>query len=88
MRRLIEMLPGLTYDVCVLTGDYRGKTFGPFGATIAGMARVCAHIVGPIAALAPRSNRGPRPEEMGIRMPLNEAETLERAINASIRVAR
>ena len=29
MRRLNEILPGLTYDMCVLTGDYRGATFGP-----------------------------------------------------------
>ena len=27
MRRLNEILPALTYDVCVLTGDYRGATF-------------------------------------------------------------
>ena len=42
MQRLIELLPGLAYDLCVLTGDYRGKTFGPIDATIAGMARVCS----------------------------------------------
>jgi len=29
MRRLTELLPDLTYDVCVLTGDYRGAAFGP-----------------------------------------------------------
>ena len=28
MRRLTELLPDLTYDVCVLTGDYRGAAFG------------------------------------------------------------
>ena len=48
MQRLIELLPGLTYDLCVLTGDYRGKTFGPFDATLEGLARVCAQIAGPI----------------------------------------
>lgn len=26
MRRLADLLPGLNYDCCVLTGDYRGKT--------------------------------------------------------------
>ncbi len=35
MRRLIELVGGLRYDVCVLTGDYRGKTFGPFEAALA-----------------------------------------------------
>jgi predicted MPP superfamily phosphohydrolase len=81
MRRLIELLPGLTYDLCVLTGDYRGKTFGPFGATVAGMARVCAHIVGPIYGVLGNHDSirmVPALEEMGIRMLLNEAETLER----------
>jgi hypothetical protein len=29
-----ELLPDLTYDVCVLTGDYRGATFGPFDAAL------------------------------------------------------
>jgi hypothetical protein len=48
MQRLIELLPGLAYDLCVLTGDYRGKTFGPFDATIAGMARVSSHLLAPI----------------------------------------
>jgi uncharacterized protein len=81
MQRLIELLPGLGYDLCVLTGDYRGKTYGPFGATIAGMARVCAHIVAPIYGVLGNHDSirmVPELEEMGIRMLLNEAETLER----------
>jgi predicted MPP superfamily phosphohydrolase len=81
MRRLIELLPSLAYDVCVLTGDYRGKTFGPFGATIAGMARVCAHIIGPIYGVLGNHDSirmVPALEEMGIRMLLNETDTLER----------
>ena len=40
MRRLIELVDGMQYDLCVLTGDYRGKTFGPFEATLNGVARV------------------------------------------------
>jgi len=44
MRRLAELLPGLTYDVCVLTGDYRGATFGPFDAALDGLARVRSHL--------------------------------------------
>jgi len=81
MQRLIELLPGLEYDLCVLTGDYRGKTFGPIDATIEGMARVCAHIVAPIYAVLGNHDSirmVPALEEMGIRMLLNEAETLER----------
>ena len=40
MRRLIELVGGMRYDLCVLTGDYRGKNFGPFAATLEGVARV------------------------------------------------
>ena len=81
MQRLMELLPSLSYDLCVLTGDYRGKTFGPFDATIAGMARVCAHIDGPIYGVLGNHDSirmVPALEEMGIRMLLNEAEALER----------
>jgi uncharacterized protein len=81
MQRLIELLPGLAYDICVLTGDYRGKTYGPIDATIAGMAQVCAHIVGPIYGVLGNHDSirmVPELEEMGIRMLLNEPETLER----------
>jgi len=27
MQHLIELVDGMQYDLCVLTGDYRGKTF-------------------------------------------------------------
>ena len=46
MRRLNEILPGLIYDICVLTGDYRGATFGPFDAALEGLARARAHLKG------------------------------------------
>ena len=81
MQRLAALLPGLTYDLCVLTGDYRGKTFGPFDATIAGMARVCAQLEGPIYGVLGNHDTirmVPALEEMGIRMLLNEAEALVR----------
>jgi predicted MPP superfamily phosphohydrolase len=81
MRRLSELLPGLAYDLCVLTGDYRGKTYGPFAATITGMARVCQHLTGPVYGVLGNHDTirmVPALEEMGIRMLLNEAETIER----------
>ena len=34
IRRLAELLPEMIYDVRVLTGDYRGATFGPFDAAL------------------------------------------------------
>src|ERR1035437_2499046 len=48
MRRLIELVDGMQYDLCVLTGDYRGKPFGPFEATLEGVARVRAHLKEPV----------------------------------------
>src|SRR6476646_3881381 len=48
MRRLIELVGDMRYDLCVLTGDYRGKTFGPFEATLNGVARVRAHLQEPV----------------------------------------
>ena len=81
MRRLTQLLPELTYDLCVLTGDYRGKTFGPYDATIEGLARVRSHIDGPIYGVLGNHDTirmVPAMEEMGIRMLLNEAETLVR----------
>jgi hypothetical protein len=30
MRHLVSVIGSLQYDICVLTGDYRGKTYGPF----------------------------------------------------------
>ena len=51
MRRLNEILPGMTYDMCVLTGDYRGATFGPFDTALAGLALARTHLKGPIYAV-------------------------------------
>jgi uncharacterized protein len=81
MRRLIELLPELHYDLCVLTGDYRGKTFGPYDATIEGMARMRAHLVGPVYGVLGNHDSirmVPALEAMGIRMLLNETEPLVR----------
>lgn len=81
MDRLIELLPTVVYDICVLTGDYRGKTFGPFEATIAGMERVCAALREPVYGVLGNHDTirmVPALEEMGVRMLLNEAEALYR----------
>src|SRR5947209_16484638 len=51
MQRVIELVGGLRYDVCVLTGDYRGETFGPFEAALDGVRRVRHHRTGPIYGL-------------------------------------
>jgi predicted MPP superfamily phosphohydrolase len=81
MRRLHEILPGMTYDMCVLTGDYRGATFGPFDAALEGLARARAHLRGPIYGVLGNHDSirmVPELEEMGIRILLNECESISR----------
>ncbi len=81
MRRLGELLPLLSYDLCVLTGDYRGKTYGPCEATIEGMARIRDRIATPVYAVLGNHDSirmVPPLEEMGIRMLVNEAQSLVR----------
>jgi len=81
MDRLVELLPTVVYDICVLTGDYRGKTVGPFDATMEGMARVRAALRGPVFGVLGNHDTirmVPGLEEMGIRMLLNEAQAVTR----------
>ncbi len=82
MRRLAELIPGLQYDLCVITGDYRGTTIGPFDAALDGLKR--------FLPLFPRGKvygvlgnhdtilMVPALEELGIRMLLNECEPISR----------
>jgi uncharacterized protein len=79
MRRLEEILPGLRYDLCVLTGDYRGATFGPFDAALTRMRPVLAHIKQPIYGVLGNHDTirmVPDLEAMGIRMLLNECQPI------------
>ncbi|HXP30620.1 MAG TPA: metallophosphoesterase [Stellaceae bacterium] len=81
MRRLAELLDEVSYDVCVLTGDFRGQTFGPFDETLAGLARVCSRLRGPVYGVLGNHDTirmVPGMEELGIRMLLNEAEMIVR----------
>lgn len=81
MARLAEILPSLSYDICVLTGDFRGATFGPFDAALDGLAQVRAHLKGPIFAVLGNHDTirmVPGLEDMGIRMLLNESDVLAR----------
>ncbi len=81
MIRLIELLQDIDYDICVLTGDYRGKTFGPFGATLVGMARVQIHLKGQVLGVLGNHDTIrmlPGLEDMGITMLVNESQTIQR----------
>jgi predicted MPP superfamily phosphohydrolase len=81
MSRLIELVDAMRYDICVLTGDFRGKTFGPFDATLEGVARVRSHLTGPVFGVLGNHDTirmVPGLEQMGIRILLNESEAILR----------
>jgi predicted MPP superfamily phosphohydrolase len=81
MRRLIELLPELSYDICVLTGDYRGKAAGPYDPALEGLARVRSYFKDPVYGVLGNHDTirmVPGLEEMGIRMLLNESEAIVR----------
>ena len=81
MRRAAELLPGLQYDLCVLTGDFRGPSYGPYDAALSAMTELCACIKGPVYGVLGNHDTirmVPRLEAMGIRMLLNESATISR----------
>jgi predicted MPP superfamily phosphohydrolase len=78
---LIERLPHIHYDVCVMTGDFRAKTYGPHQAAIAALAQVRPHLRGPVYAIlgnhdSIRMAQGI--EQLDITLLLNESVALER----------
>ena len=80
MRRLEEILVGLKYDLCVLTGDYRAATFGNFEDALALIRRILARIERPVYGVLGNHDTirmVPDLEAMGIRMLLNECALIE-----------
>jgi uncharacterized protein len=81
MTRLAVMLPEIDYDLCVLTGDYRAQTFGPYEPALEGMARICSALKGPIYGVLGNHDTilmVPELEDMGIQVLLNENQAIER----------
>lgn len=78
---LIERVRAVDYDLCVLTGDYRARTFGAVEAAVEGMRRLRLHLADPVYAVLGNHDSVrmvPAFEDMGIRLLLNEAVPLER----------
>src|SRR5262249_13952399 len=79
MRKLEEILPGLKYDICVMTGDYRGATFGPFADALEGMKRLRSQLRETVYGVLGNYDTirmVPALEDMGIRILLNECEAI------------
>ncbi|MGF1615810.1 MAG: metallophosphoesterase [Gammaproteobacteria bacterium] len=78
---LIDRVRAVDYDLCVLTGDYRARTFGPIEATLEGMQQLRLHLKAPVYGVLGNHDTVrmvPELEAMGIRLLLNEAVAIER----------
>jgi predicted MPP superfamily phosphohydrolase len=81
LQRVNQMVRDLKYDLCVLTGDYRGTAFGDWQLSLECMAGLRAAIRGDIYAVL--GNRDsilmvPDLEEIGIQVLLNECAIIDR----------
>lgn len=81
MAAAARLVGDLRYDLCVLTGDYRGRTYGPFQPSLTNMGRLREALHGDIYGVLGNHDTVqmvPDLERMGIRMLLNEQLMIER----------
>lgn len=81
MMRLPELVSTLAYDICVVTGDFRGKSFGPFDEALRLTARVRARLGDAVYGVLGNHDTVrilPELEAMSIRVLMNESETIVR----------
>ena len=81
MRRVAELVGTLSYDLCVLTGDFRGPTFGPCDKALATIADLRARIAVPMLSVLGNHDSArmvPGLEAMDVRVLSNECETITR----------
>jgi len=82
-QRLIDHIKALTFDLAVITGDYRFLTFGDYGpvaAPVAALLRALTCEFGVVGILGNHDfiEKVPLLEKLGIRMLVNEALALHR----------
>ena len=81
LERLIASVKGLVHDVCVLTGDFRYRTFGPYQPALDALARLRPHLGGAVYAVLGNHDTirmVPGLEALGINVLMNEAVPLRR----------
>ncbi len=81
LQAVIRQIAPLDYDLCVLTGDYRQRTWGPVDDALDGMARLRLAIHGDAYAVLGNHDSVrmvPALEDMGYRLLMNEMVPLER----------
>ena len=72
---LIDKINQATYDICVLTGDYRYRSFGPLDAVLTGLERLNSAIDSNIVAILGNHDPlsvVPEMEALGMNVLLNE----------------
>ena len=78
---LIAAVRPLDYDLCVLTGDYRARTFGPYAETLTGLEKLRTHLKDTVYAVLGNHDTirmVSGMEAMGYRLLLNERVKLHR----------
>jgi uncharacterized protein len=81
MKRLAEVVRSVPYDICVMTGDYRGRTWGPYSRALEIMDDIVQALNGNIyAVLGNHDPIGmvPELEKMGIQLLINENRVIQR----------
>ena len=82
---VVSRLQGLDYDICVLSGDYRGQTYGDIGPTLAGMRQIAAALSQPAYCVLGNHDSicmVPGLEDMGFRVLINELAVIRRGDHA------
>lgn len=81
MRALPQAIAGLAYDACVITGDFRGRTFGPNESSLRLIRDAVQGIAAPLFGVLGNHDSArmvPGLEALGIQMLLNEGQALTR----------
>jgi uncharacterized protein len=83
--RAVELLEGLEYDLCVLTGDFRGRTYGDYGPTLELVAQLRDALRGVVYGVLGNHDSitmVPDLEALGIAILLNECVAIKRRKDA------
>jgi predicted MPP superfamily phosphohydrolase len=86
---LLDVIASLEYDVCVMTGDYRARTYGDTSQSMLGMQRVAEVVKQPVYGVLGNHDSitmVPALESYGIQMLLNESVTVSRG-NDNLHIA-
>ncbi len=79
MARATALITGMRYDMCVLTGDFRGRTHGPFAATLRHMRALVGALTAPAYAVLGNHDTVrmlPGLEELGLQVLMNECAAI------------